>query len=420
MKLVSLTAALHLAAAAAAAQVSYAGFRAVRVPVGEDVAPLAEIIAQLRLPTWKGAADGVPRPNTNVDLVVPADQVAEFERLTAAMDTEVMHEDLGAAMAAEVSVHNSVYNSKIWTWFDAYRSYSDHLVFLQDLVKQFKNTELITAGDSAEGRPITGIRIWGSAGKGEKPAVVLHSGAHAREWTTISATEFIADFLLSGHDWIPEMEELVNKYEYYIFPIVNPDGFVYSQTTDRLWSKNRQTKPSSSCVGRDISRNWPYEWLGDGSSSNPCSETYRGAAPGDAPETKGLLDFIEHISNMQKIQLFIDFQSYSQAIMTPYSHSCTAVAPNDATLQSLASNMSSTIKQFADTDFAFGTVCQTIGVVNGASTDYVKEVVDAEHVFTFELSDKGNNGFLQPVDQILPLAFEAWAGVRHLLMQMAD
>lgn len=45
-----------------------------------------------------------------------------------------------------------------------------------------------------------------------------------------------------------------DSYDFYIFPIVNPDGFAYSQTTDRMWRKNRQTTPSASCVGRDINR----------------------------------------------------------------------------------------------------------------------------------------------------------------------
>jgi carboxypeptidase A2 len=50
------------------------------------------------------------------------------------------------------------------------------------------------------------------------------------------------------------VKSLVDKFDFYITPIVNPDGFVYTQTTDRLWRKNRQTVSSSSCVGRDINR----------------------------------------------------------------------------------------------------------------------------------------------------------------------
>lgn len=54
-------------------------------------------------------------------------------------------------------------------------------------------------------------------------------------------------------------------------------GFVYTQTTDRPWRKNRQTVSGSSCVGRDPNRNWPYEWeLTGGASTDPCAETFKG------------------------------------------------------------------------------------------------------------------------------------------------
>lgn len=44
--------------------------------------------------------------------------------------------------------------------------------------------EIVTSGSSVGGRVITGIHIWGSGGKGSKPAIVLHGTVHAREWIT--------------------------------------------------------------------------------------------------------------------------------------------------------------------------------------------------------------------------------------------
>ncbi len=84
-----------------AAKVSYDGAKAMRIAVGEDVVPVAQLIADLKLQTWKGAPQGIPKPNTFVDLVVPADKVAAFHEKTASMTIETMHEDLGAAIDAE-------------------------------------------------------------------------------------------------------------------------------------------------------------------------------------------------------------------------------------------------------------------------------------------------------------------------------
>jgi murein tripeptide amidase MpaA len=88
-----------------------------------------------------------------------------------------------------------------------------------------------------------------------------------------------------------------------------------------MWRKNRQPHETSECWGRDLNRNWPYEWLGDGSSPDPCDDAYRGEAPGDAPETVVHLTFLEQLAKTNGIKIFIDFHSYSQYFMTrKFSH----------------------------------------------------------------------------------------------------
>lgn len=71
------------------------------------------------------------------------------------------------------------------SWFEAYHSYADHLTFLSDLQASFPdNSEIFEAGTSTEGRDLTGIHLWGSSGKGVKPAINFHGTVHAREWIT--------------------------------------------------------------------------------------------------------------------------------------------------------------------------------------------------------------------------------------------
>ena len=54
-------------------------------------------------------------------------------------------------------------------------------------------------------------------------------------------------------------------------------GFVYSQTNDRLWRKNRQSTSGSSCLGHDINRNWNYQWATPGgASTDPCAQDFKG------------------------------------------------------------------------------------------------------------------------------------------------
>ena len=70
-------------------------------------------------------------------------------------------------------------------WFNAYHAYADHITFLNDLVAlNSTRSEIVVAGNSNAGRPITGIHFWGASGKGVKPAIILHGTVHAREWIT--------------------------------------------------------------------------------------------------------------------------------------------------------------------------------------------------------------------------------------------
>lgn len=76
------------------------------------------------------------------------------------------------------------------SWFTAYHPYADHLQFLRDLQAGYtSNSEIFTLGNSVQGRTLTGIHIWGSGGKGSKPAVIIHGNVHAREWITSMTTE---------------------------------------------------------------------------------------------------------------------------------------------------------------------------------------------------------------------------------------
>lgn len=157
----------------------------------------------------------------------------------------------------------------------------------------------------------------------------------------VNQTQQVAEYqawqLLTKYNTDAAVKALVDSFDFHIIPIVNPDGacisralqyitsgrnayenigFVYTQTTDRLWRKNRQRVSGNSCIGRDINRNWPYKWeVTGGASTNPCSETYKGQAGGDAPENVGLVAHANSLRDSQGIRLFIDFHSYGQYIL---------------------------------------------------------------------------------------------------------
>jgi hypothetical protein len=63
-------------------RINYDGAKAMRIFVGKDVTPVMNVIKSLSLPIWKGlSADGIPNPNSLVDLVVPADKAEAVNQL---------------------------------------------------------------------------------------------------------------------------------------------------------------------------------------------------------------------------------------------------------------------------------------------------------------------------------------------------
>ena len=314
---------------------------------------------------------------------------------------------------------------------------------------------MVTAGKSLNGNAITGIHIYGSAGKGVKTAVVIHGTVHAREWISTMVTEYLAYNLLSNYGSSSEIKSFIDKYDFYFFPVVNPDGeypvrarqridaeysagFLYSQSNDRMWRKNRQSTSGSSCIGHDINRNWPYQWsVPGGASTDPCAQDFKGKAQGDTPEAQALSSWLKGIKSAQGLKLFIDYHSYSQLFMTrewttfshadqwdemlreaAYGYSCSAVTTNNAELQSLAKGAVAAIKAVHGVSFQYGPICSTIYQATGSSVDYVNDVVGSDYTFTSELRDTGNYGFVLPAAQILPSGEEAYAGVRYLLLNM--
>ncbi|OHE96866.1 zinc carboxypeptidase, partial [Colletotrichum orchidophilum] len=386
-----------------AAKVDYNGFKGLRITLPEGAEDLVDEINELAATILN------PGSKEQLDVVVSPDNVEAISQL--AVNATVLLEDVGAAFAEEDMA--SVYAVPSETWFTAYHSYADHLNFLRDLQSSFPSqSEVVTAGSSFQGRALTGIHIWGSGGKGSKPAVVLHGTVHAREWISTMTTEYVAWQLLTKYATDSAIKAVVDKFDWYITPVVNPDGFVYTQSTDRLWRKNRQTNTGSSCVGRDPNRNWPYKWeLTGGASTSACSETYKGAAAADTPEIKGLKAQIDSLSASRGITLYLDVHSYGQYILWPYGYDCKYVAPDDAALQTLAQRGATAIRGVSGTSYTIGNACRALYATTGDSTDYIHGVAKSKYTYTIELRDRGSYGFSLPASQISATVKETWAGV---------
>ncbi|KAG8689489.1 hypothetical protein FRC11_002316 [Ceratobasidium sp. 423] len=420
-----------LALAAPAERNPYAGTKVYRIPTGnqQQTDQIASMVTTLGVPTWKSAKIAF----SHIDVEVSKDQLTSFHNALKQINPQLesqlitMHEDLGVSIAKEAEGMNSPYRDALVgyanaAWFNSYHTYADHLTFLKDLASTFPdNAKVITGGTSYEGRPITGINIFGSSelNRIRDKARDYFPWNRSRSRVDYYDGELIA--LLSNYTTSPTIKSYVDKYDFYIFPIVNPDGFVYTQTTERLWRKNRQPPPSGTCYGRDINRNWPWKWdVAGGSSTSPCSETYRGAAAGDSPENKGLAAFINEKANSAVgAKLYIDWHSYGLYFMGPYGYSCSENAADKAEHTRIEQGFAAAFRAPYGKSLKTGPICSTIYQVSGGSVDYTYDVSKIKYSFTPELrGGSSGSGFILPPAEILPSGIEAYEGVKYLLANM--
>lgn len=93
------------------------------------------------------------------------------------------------------------------------------------------------AGESDSGEyKIKGLKIHHPGP--DREAIVIEGTVHAREWISGATTIWIINHLLTSQD--PEVQELARSFDWYIFPVGNPEGYVYTWTTNRNWRKNRR------------------------------------------------------------------------------------------------------------------------------------------------------------------------------------
>ena len=121
-------------------------------------------------------------------------------------------------------------------------------------------------------------------------------GVHGNEWITTSSVTWMLNELSSNSD---RYDCILERFDWLWIPLLNPDGYEYAHTVDRMWRKTRRNYTSSltkshkgtvvqpvdpagdadECVGADINRNFEFYWRKGGSSSNLCSASFAGIFP---------------------------------------------------------------------------------------------------------------------------------------------
>ncbi|MFP4288978.1 MAG: M14 family zinc carboxypeptidase [Bacteroidales bacterium] len=264
-----------------------------------------------------------------------------------------------------------------------------------------------------EGRTVYYVRISNQPDEmQDKPKVLYTSLTHAREPASMQQMLYQMWYLLENYDDDPEIKYLVDHTEMYFIPVVNPDGYVYCETTNpdggSMHRKNKRINTDGS-IGVDLNRNFGYMWGYDdiGSSPTPSSATYRGTAPFSEPETQILKEFAENID----FTLALNNHTYSDLLIYPWGYA-NELTPDGDLFQEYAQYLT------LENNYEYGTVYETLNYfANGGSDDWFygeQETKNKVLSFTPEAGSPAD-GFWPAMNRIE----EICAGHTHMNLALA-
>ncbi|HWO88753.1 MAG TPA: M14 family metallopeptidase [Gemmatimonadales bacterium] len=195
------------------------------------------------------------------------------------------------------------------------------------------NVAVESIGASVEGRPILAVKI-GPAGDGpSRPNVLFMATYHAREWAATEMALRLIGWLADSLPLQPGGAQLLGQRDVWVIPVVNPDGYQYTFTTQRLWRRNRRPNGDGT-FGVDLNRNHAAWFALDnlGSSGSTASEVYRGPFAESEPEVAAVARF--HSAHPPVAS--ISYHSYAGAVLYAWGHAGGLLAGDDPVHRRLA------------------------------------------------------------------------------------
>lgn len=282
-------------------------------------------------------------------------------------------------------------------------TYDEYLAQLDLMASMYPN--LITIKDtigqhlSIQGRPIYYVKISDQANVDETEPEVLYSSIHhAREPLSMTSTIYYMWYLLENYATNDEIKYLVDETEMYFVPLLNPDGYIYNQTTEPngggMWRKNRRPN-NDGTFGVDLNRNYSHGWGTTGISFDPSDDTYPGTGAFSEPETQAMKWFCEQ----RDFSFAFNAHTYSNLILFPLGTETNVFADDHDYFQNIGNHMvqySNFIAQKASDLYP----------ASGDSDDYMYmddlSIKPKIFAFTPEIGSD-NDGFWPTEDRILPL-----------------
>lgn len=376
------------------------------VPKDQDE---ADILQKLRLNSFYYDFWTEVRVGAAVDIMVPPTMVEKLSEDLGGMSRSLHIEDVQKLIEAEKVrakperwQMNKMAPRHAMTWTE-YHPLEDMYSYLDYLEQDYDFVSTEEIGKSGEGRSMRVVSVCRD-GCGNKSAIWIDGGIHAREWISPATVTWMLKELVENEE---AHMDLLENADWYFLVSANPDGYAYSREHNRMWRKTRSDNGGIlHCKGADANRNWGFHWNEGGSSNDKCSDTYHGPAAWSEIENVNVRDFL--LARKDKVVFYNSIHSYSQLILLPWGFQ--DETPNDyGQMYSLAMKGSDALTAVHGKQYETGCIPCLLYIASGSSTDWAHGEANIGFTTSMELRDTGLYGFLLPPAQIIPTAEETWA-----------
>ncbi|XP_051866624.1 carboxypeptidase O-like [Pristis pectinata] len=293
--------------------------------------------------------------------------------------------------------------AEIYSWMEQIKE--NH----KDLVTQH------LLGVTYQNRPMYYLNIGRTSDKPKK-IIWMDCGIHAREWIAPAFCQWFVKEVLETYTADPKTDRFLQNIDFYVLPVLNIDGYVYTWTTDRLWRKSMSPCGNSTCFGTDLNRNFDAKWCSVGASRNCCLDIYCGSASESEPETQAVADFLRR--HAPDVLCYLTIHSYGQLILTPYGYT-NSTSSNHEELMNVGLKAADALYQVHGTKIKVGPTFQTLYYAAGTSCDWAADL-GINFSYLFELRDNGTYHFLLPEEQIQPCCEETMVAVTTIIKHIND
>lgn len=303
-----------------------------------------------------------------------------------------------------------------------FMTYAEVMAEIDDMATQYPN--LITARapidtfTTHDGNNLYWVRMSDNANTDENEPEMLYDAVHhAREAISIHQMVFYMWYLLENYATNPEIQAILDNTELYFVPFINPDGFLYNESTNPngggMWRKNRRNNQDGN-FGVDNNRNYDYidgangsVWGTTGvSTTDTGDDTYCGPSAFSEPENQAMKWFV----NQHEFKIALNNHSYSNLLLYPFGFENGRYCDDDAAFYAISEEM------VAENNFA-NQVGWALYETSGGSDDWMYgDTTEHAKIFSFTPEiGSGAQGFWPIETDIDPLCH----GMLHLNLTAA-